>query len=235
MSNSNASIYKHCHMQNPNMLKYPSEYLIRAYHAYIKNGIPPRGKVLDFGYGSGNNSVFFLEKGYDVYGTEISDAAISKIKNNLDEKGLDPSLSEKFATIEHNAKKLPFENEMFDCVLSTLVLEFSPTEDRIRELSQEFMRCLKPGGIVLFSMCGIRSSIFSDAVPTQTKNVYKVAGKGSRSMLDGQYIYIVPDAACLTDLFSIFETVSTGYIEEDLFGRRDFNWIYIGRKTAKNL
>lgn len=96
------------------------------------------GKILEIGAGSGNNFDFYPE-GAIVYALEPSpllrQKATEKIPENTD-----------FTLIDGIAEHLPFADESFDTVVSTLVLcSVNDLEQSIREMQ----RVLKPGGRLL--------------------------------------------------------------------------------------
>jgi 2-polyprenyl-3-methyl-5-hydroxy-6-metoxy-1,4-benzoquinol methylase len=233
MLSKNIGTFKEYYAHNKNPLRYPNEYLVRFYHSYLKNNIRPRGKILDFGYGSGNNTVFLMERGYEVHGIEIAEAAQKLLLDDLDAKGFGSALAKNFSIIDPYAINLThYEDNSYDFILSNMVLYYYPSENAIRQICMELMKRLRPGGVVFFTMCGIKSSILSDAQLTGQTNVYRVGGKGERSALDGQYLYLVPDEKTMESLFSMYEKEGIGHIEEELFGRRDFIWIFVGKKPV---
>ena len=62
-------------------LQYPADWVIRFHNMYLKQYIP-NGRILDYGCGSGNNSIFFIDQGYETYGIEVADSALNLIKAN---------------------------------------------------------------------------------------------------------------------------------------------------------
>jgi SAM-dependent methyltransferase len=59
-------------------LHYPSEHLVTLFHQN-KHRINTHGKVLDYGFGSGNNSEFLIQSMGEFYGIEISEASIDNL------------------------------------------------------------------------------------------------------------------------------------------------------------
>ena len=59
-------------------LHYPSEHLVTLFHQN-KHRINTLGKVLDYGFGSGNNSEFLMQSMGQFYGIEISEASIHNL------------------------------------------------------------------------------------------------------------------------------------------------------------
>lgn len=69
---TNKHIWSHIYKAGKNNLNYPSENLVR-YLYFLYNGKPENGiKVLDYGFGSGNNLIHLLRLGMDVSGVEVS-------------------------------------------------------------------------------------------------------------------------------------------------------------------
>ena len=65
----------------------PETYVFRAYSRVFKFdfGLDGSGheKLLDFGCGPGGNTKFFLEKGFDVHGVDLSETDISRCKQRM--------------------------------------------------------------------------------------------------------------------------------------------------------
>lgn len=104
---------------------YPNEGVVRFTARHIKRrvGIEVHDvkrdvkRILDVGCGNGRHVVFFAEQGFDVSGIDISKEAIEIAKTWLAKRELKADL--KVGDIE----KLPFDNEHFDVVISTEVLD----------------------------------------------------------------------------------------------------------------
>jgi SAM-dependent methyltransferase len=96
-------------------------------------------KVLDFGCGSGQLVRELSAFGYTVYGCDVV-----LDDDNKSEKGL-------LRKIEIQPYKLPYENNQFDIVVSTSVLEHAQNTE---ECFQEIARVLKPGGYALHLLPG---------------------------------------------------------------------------------
>ena len=97
---------------------------------------PALAKVMDFGCGKGNLVHALHRLGFDAYGCDV--------KNYWTEEDL--PVSEKLKTIPLSPYRLPFDNNTFDVVVSTSVLEHAQnTEECFREIH----RVLKPGGYAM--------------------------------------------------------------------------------------
>jgi len=99
--------------------------------------IAPGIKLLDVACGDGLDLTHYKELGATVYGIDASEQLIAIAQKRL------PGADIKVATFE----KLPFEDSIFDAVLSKYALQTS--EDMAPAFS-EILRVLKPGGTMLY-------------------------------------------------------------------------------------
>lgn len=95
-------------------------------------------KVLDYGSGSGESSLFLKSLGYDVTGVDINDEMIS-IAKSRDPMG-------KYLKIDST---LPFDNNTFDFILCSFVLLEIESKDIIFSIVKEINRVLKKGAIFI--------------------------------------------------------------------------------------
>ena len=103
-------------------------------------------KILDFGCGNGGLAGSLLARGFDAFGCDIDNdlwnantAEAHWQKNAL----VDPK---RLAVIQKNPYRLPYEDNTFDVVLSTSVLEHAQNKE---EILLEIHRVLRPGGMTL--------------------------------------------------------------------------------------
>lgn len=94
--------------------------------------LPPEGRVLEIGAGTGWQAQALAEKGYRVSAIDLPS---SKYRKNL-----------VWAVDVYDGKKIPFEENTFDIVFSSNVLEHVP---HVYEFQQEIQRVLKPEGCAL--------------------------------------------------------------------------------------
>ena len=153
----NKSFYDDLWRQEGLMHRYPNVNTVRCEGMYFrKNGVP--GKLLDFGFGSGQESVYFAEKGYDVYALEVSQVAVDYFNAQLKKeyKHLCNQIKTLFLCPEE--KHLPYEDGFFDWIHSNQVIYHLSDEKAIRNLMQEWYRILKPGGRIMYSTVGKKNS-----------------------------------------------------------------------------
>lgn len=69
-------------------------------------------KILDLACGSGRHLIYFLEKGFNMYGIDLSDEAIKIANSSLKKESLKADL--KTGSI---FKQLPYEDDFFDGII----------------------------------------------------------------------------------------------------------------------
>ena len=104
----------------------------------------PFARSLEIGSGTGYFSLNLMQDGVirAATCTDISPGMLETLERNAQELGLEVE------TAACDAAALPFDDESFDLVLGHAVLHHLPELDRA---FAEFLRVLKPGGVVLFA------------------------------------------------------------------------------------
>lgn len=145
-----------------------------------KGRFTPGMRILDAGCGGGRNIIWFLKNGFEVFGIDIDQDVIARIRKLA--AGLAPEISsENFqvATLE----TIPFADESFDWVICNTVLHFADDRAQFDRMLAGMWRKLKPGGRFfarLASSIGIKDLL----VPTSN---------GRSLMPDGTERFIVDE------------------------------------------
>ncbi|HEY6330587.1 MAG TPA: class I SAM-dependent methyltransferase [Blastocatellia bacterium] len=141
--------------------KYPPEELIRFAARNLRDK-PDRKKikVLELGCGPGANLWFFAREGFDVYGIDGSETAISQASQYLDEGRLKANL--RVGDVVNLAGFYP--GVVFDAVADVACLQHNRIE-AIRDTVSQANCLLKPGG-KLFSMM-VAAGSYGEALGTQ--------------------------------------------------------------------
>ena len=95
------------------------------------------GATLDVGMGSGRNSIFLAQEGWDVTGVDISGVAVESSLQRASELGL------KLNAIRQDAQKFDFGIDRWDLVV--LMYVGVPQPEVIRRIYES----LRPGGLVI--------------------------------------------------------------------------------------
>lgn len=157
--------------------------------------------IIDLGCGSGNDTLYLVERGKKVIPCDYSSNAIQNIQKNFPEV----ERTECFDM----TKGLPFEDNFTDIIIGDLSLHYF-TERKTFEILDEIKRVIKPDGILLFRVNSV-------------KDVNHGAGKGKEiephlyETGDGRYKRFF-DAQDLEKFFTDWEKL---YIHEEIMGRYD--------------
>lgn len=103
-------------------------------------------RVLDLGCGSGRHTVYLAQKGFDVYGIDISTEGIKIAEQKLRDLNLCASL-----TTGSVYCTLPYESDFFDSIISIRVLHHQRIEN-IRKAIKEMERVVTPGGLIFVTV-----------------------------------------------------------------------------------
>jgi 2-polyprenyl-3-methyl-5-hydroxy-6-metoxy-1,4-benzoquinol methylase len=98
-------------------------------------------KILDFGTGTGRHTVYLAKMGFEVYGFDWSEAAITLARQHLARQGLSANLT----VWDMNETPLPYNDEFFDAVIAVRVLHHTYTE-KITRIAAEISRITRVGG-----------------------------------------------------------------------------------------
>lgn len=191
-------------------LMFPDENLIRIFsNRYIEVPEPP-AKVLDHGFGGGNNLLFYASKGYECYGCEISEELIRVTKEKFEEINIPINLK----LIKGDF--LEYDDNFFDIIISWNVIHYLGTKGKVIKMINEMHRTLRPKGVLILSTLHSEISLLK-----RSKHI----GDGSYKVIEAsQYdnrkdltLFATKSSKELIDLFSFFSEVKYGYYNFDLF------------------
>lgn len=120
---------------------YTEKYGLTATHSDVVNAatIVPPGKTLDLGCGSGRNSLYLNQKGFDVTAWDKNQMSISNMNRIIEAEGL-----KNITTDVVDLNTLTFDGE-YDFILSTVVMMFLE-RNTIPGLIANMQRCTNLGG-----------------------------------------------------------------------------------------
>ena len=125
--------------------RYPSLDLVRLEHWFFEH---KPGLLLDYGCGSGVNTIHLLECGHRVDGIDASIEAVKVVERKLAKR---PDIRDRL-TLKHlpvDAEQVPYPDGVFDYVVCVSVLSLLASRERVKRLLAEFSRMMKPGAKII--------------------------------------------------------------------------------------
>lgn len=139
--------------------------------------------VLDAGCGSGRNLVYFLQNGFDVFGTDRDPDAIARVRR-LAARLAPHAPPDRFHLAAVEA--MPFGDVSMDAVLSSAVLHFAEDEAHFAAMLHEMWRVLRPGGLFLARLA---SSIgIEDRVEALRGRRHRLPDGSERFLVDAPFL-----------------------------------------------
>ena len=127
---------------------YPSLELVRLEKWFFKS---KRGKLLEYAFGSGCNTIHLAKCGYDIYGLDVSKNSVRSANKRIF-KIKEIKKKPKLIHLNPKAKKLPYPDNYFDFIVVMSVLSLLGDEKKIRNLLIEFKRVLKFKGKIILDI-----------------------------------------------------------------------------------
>lgn len=182
----NSKIWNELYAEGKNNLEYPSDVFIRCCYQYLGSDVR---KVLDYGCGTGANLIHLARRGLEMSGLEISEHAISIVRERLLAAGLKADLQ-----VSIPGDNLIWSDGYFDAVIAWQVLCYNDWTS-FHNAFKELDRVLCKGGIFIAAIKapGDITSKFSTPLGD---HLY-------RSNVQGQNgcIVLIPDEAALSRCF----------------------------------
>ncbi len=153
-------------------------------------------RVIDIGCGSGHSCDRFAEEDFDVYGTDISEKAVSltrqklskyeKLRHNMDER-----------VIVHNMREaFPYESEYFDAGISFATLHHN-TYRQLDETLMHIHRILKPDAKFITTVVNRdalkKTNIIDERFGKLYRGPHRYDPRGSVWAKRGDLFYIIHD------------------------------------------
>lgn len=126
-------------------------------HALLRRWLPPSGRVLEIGCGTGREAAFLRALGLEVIATDASEAMLTQARSEPGRARID---------FRRAAFPLPAGDpllrERFDAVVAVAVLMHVPDHE-LFDFAFQLRALLNPGGRLVCSFCPGRASVTDDA------------------------------------------------------------------------
>lgn len=230
MKNTNSIIWDTIYKNGLSNLTYPNEVFVRIINR-IDNPLKNKKdiKVLDFGFGSGNNLIHLANLGYDVYGIEVSEHAKSMTlgKDSSANGGGGVLDSSKLFVIEGNEQleQVVLGNQ-FDIIVAWQVIYYNSYAD-FQAVLKMFYKLLKTDGMIICTMIRKNDFAVKTSIPL-SRNEFLISDYIGNQ--ENSQITLLETESEIIREFSDFEIFEIGYFENLVNKNLSSHWTIYGRK-----
>jgi ubiquinone/menaquinone biosynthesis C-methylase UbiE len=129
---------------------------LKRFECTLMDKVPHRGRILDFGCGSGNLAAHLAALGYSVTGVDISSAMLESARKCFADAA-------QWIQLSTSWRSLPFKGETFDGVVASSTLEYAANLELV---FREIARVTKRGGLLAATIPDVDRAIrrFEDLI-----------------------------------------------------------------------
>lgn len=135
-------------------------------------------EILDLGCGIGADTLYLIEKGYNVLSCDFSTEALNNIKNSI------PKSKTMYLDMIDN---FPFKDESFSLIIADLSLHYFDNETTIH-IMKEIRRILKKNGILLSRVASVNDFNFGAGIGEKLENNFYFEGDYTKRFFDQEDI-----------------------------------------------
>lgn len=141
---------------------YPNEVLVKtfasSYYSANFQPIETGQKILDVGCGFANNLTFFLDRGCEGFGVDVTEDMVELARDNLKRLGYGDN-----EIRQGDNCNIPYPDNTFDVLLSVGALHYSKGAKGIDQSLREFSRVVKDGGRFFILTTGQKHAIYKNS------------------------------------------------------------------------
>lgn len=116
---------------------------VEQFTARVRDLVPPPGKILDLGCGTGEIAAAISRMGYEITACDIAEGMLEIAESNRTAGPV------KWVLLRPGWTTLPFKNGSFDVIVASSVFEYLVDAQGV---ARELSRVLRPEGILIFSV-----------------------------------------------------------------------------------
>ncbi|MBC8014487.1 MAG: class I SAM-dependent methyltransferase [Sporomusaceae bacterium] len=147
----------------------PSESAQKAVEIFRENGI---SKIIELGGGQGRDTIYFAQKGFQVYMLDYTDTGVEIIRHKAESLGL----SHLITATKHDVRNtLPFDDETFDACFSHMLYCMAFTTQELQQLSEKVRQVLKPNAINIYTVRNTEDAHYGTGLH-RGENMYEANG-----------------------------------------------------------
>jgi len=203
---------------------YPNIELVRL-QKWFFNEKP--GRLIEYGFGSGVNTIHFAKCGYDINGVDATYGAIKATNKKLEKiKNLNSKVS--LIRLKENSKTLPFEDDIFDYAIIISVISLLGDYDRINLVLKEISRVMKPNAKIISDVNSINSQFAIDG-----KNIgnHIFVNSGKKNNQDEIKCFCPDKPEVFRNIFTkYFRLVDEGISKSKIMNNCTEEFVYCGIK-----
>lgn len=135
-----------------------------------------KNQILDLGCGIGADTLYLIERGYNVLSCDFSNEALKSIQENI------PNSKTLYLDM---MKRFPIEDNTYSLIIADLSLHYFDNETTIHIMS-EIKRILKKNGILLSRVASVNDFNFGAGVGEQLERNYYFEGDYTKRFFDSK-------------------------------------------------
>lgn len=125
---------------------------VAAFVCKLPRKFSRNGSALDIGCGTGRNSLYLAEQGFDVSSIDFLPDVVQRLRIQSQSRGLSSYIHTYCANV---TEVWPFDNDAFDIAIDTFCYKHQVTDEGKRIYRQELARVLRKGGFYLLTLAGV--------------------------------------------------------------------------------
>ena len=130
--------------------------------------------ILDLGCGIGADTLYLIERGYNVLSCDLSKEALKNVEDNIpNSKTMYLNMLEKF----------PIDNDTYSLIIADLSLQYFNSQDTIH-IMNEIKRILKTDGILLARVASVNDFNFGVGVGEELEKNFYFEGDYTKRFFD---------------------------------------------------